>query len=205
MPEIRRQIALKQLELNVESLVPARIMRNCPASILDVVEEQWTEARQSTAELADLFAADRMQHTHWNWRNKRDRVLGGQFGLMAVECGGVIQGMLAHLQEPVRAQLVDGFAVYVDYLETAPWNLRFSDRPARFGGVGSALLVESIRLSFEWGLLGRVGLHSLGQAEQYYERIGMIRLGADPDYYDLTRFEFPDDAALVRRVREELT
>ncbi|VTR96316.1 Uncharacterized protein OS=Methylomonas sp. FJG1 GN=JT25_10440 PE=4 SV=1 [Gemmata massiliana] len=42
---------------------------------------------------------------------------------------------------------------------------------------------------------GRVGLHSLPQAEDFYNRCGMTRIGPDPHYYDLVYFEYPDGVA----------
>jgi len=60
----------------------------------------------------------------------------------------------------------------------------------RYVGVGTLLIAEAVRLSVETGLDG-VGLHSLPQAETFYQdRCRMTRLGPDPDYYELTYFEF---------------
>jgi hypothetical protein len=78
----------------------------------------------------------------------------------------------------------------VDYLESAPWNLQGSVVLPRFLGVGTVLLAEAVRLSVEDGFGGRVGLHSLPQAEAFYARCRMTNSGADPDYYDLTYFEY---------------
>src|SRR5437773_8751001 len=79
----------------------------------------------------------------------------------------------------------------VDYLESAPWNLRCSSILPRLMGVGTVLIAEAVRLSLELGLEGRVGLHSLPQAEAFYKiRCGMTEFGADPGYFDLTYFEY---------------
>lgn len=78
----------------------------------------------------------------------------------------------------------------IDYLETAPWNLKLSGITPELTGVGTVLLADAVRLSLEEGLGGAIGLHSLPQAEPFYERIRMTRVGVDPDYYDLTYFEF---------------
>lgn len=79
--------------------------------------------------------------------------------------------------------------VYVDYLESAPWNLRAETR--RYLGVGQALLKEAARRSIELGYRGRLGLHSLPQVESFYEhKCGLIGCGPDPGYYRLVYFEF---------------
>jgi hypothetical protein len=110
--------------------------------------------------------------------------------LVAVECQGQPQGLMAVLRSPRRSRLGDGHVVYVDYVETAPWNLKSSNASPRFSGVGTCLLAEAVRLSFESGFGGRVGLHSLPQAEAFYTRCGMTQVGADPSYFDLVYFEY---------------
>ena len=57
------------------------------------------------------------------------------------------------------------------------------------------LIAEAVRLSMEMGLGGLVGLHSLPQAEAFYARCRMTRVGTDPFYYDLTYFEYTGQQA----------
>jgi hypothetical protein len=45
---------------------------------------------------------------------------------------------------------------------------------------------------------GRVGLHSLPQAEDFYSRCGMTRIGPDPSDNDLVYFEYHDGVAAAR-------
>jgi hypothetical protein len=62
--------------------------------------------------------------------------------------------------------------------------------------VGAALITEAIIVGIEVGLGGRVGLHSLPQAEQFYAiKCGMQRIGVDPAYYHLTYFEYTESVA----------
>jgi hypothetical protein len=53
-------------------------------------------------------------------------------------------------------------------------------------------MAEAIHVSLGRGADGRVGLHSLPQAERFYsERCGMVRVGRDiPPYPDLVYFEY---------------
>ena len=81
-------------------------------------------------------------------------------------------------------------------MESAPWNLKGASAPPRFMGIGTVLIAEAVRLSLEMGLEGRVGLHSLPQAESFYKnRCRMTEFGADPGYYDLTYFEYTGQQA----------
>ncbi|HVC95445.1 MAG TPA: hypothetical protein VND64_17240 [Pirellulales bacterium] len=86
--------------------------------------------------------------------------------------------------------------LYVDYLETAPWNLKLASAKPKFLGVGTVLIAEAVRLSLEAGWQGRIGLHSLPQAERFYEaHCKMRRIGLDAKYYNLAYFEYTKEQA----------
>ncbi len=88
--------------------------------------------------------------------------------------------------------------LYIDYLESAPWNVRPFTQEPRFGAVGARLVWAAVELSLAEGFEGRVGLHSLPQAESFYEGFcGMTKLGEDPDYESLNYFEFSREGALA--------
>ena len=108
---------------------------------------------------------------------------------------GEVQGVMAVDRTLRPARFGNDRVVYVDYLEAAPWNLKGIADPPRFLGVGTVLLVEAVRLSVETGHGGRVGLHSLPQSEPFYIRCRMSRVGPDPEYYDLTYFEYTEQQA----------
>jgi hypothetical protein len=180
--------------------VPATLVRDLPADRLAAVEAVWRPAREELeAKLIATGRVDEVQHAHWNWTNKIDAVDAGRYRLVGVECGGDVQGLMAVRPAPYpsRADPAGGLAVlYVDYLETAPWNLRTAVGGPRYKGVGGLLVAEAVRISGEVGSAGRVGLHSLPQAERFYAGVcGMTRVGPDPDYYDLCYFEFAADQA----------
>jgi hypothetical protein len=102
---------------------------------------------------------------------------------------------MAVLRTPQPGKLSSEQVVYVDYVESAPWNIRGATATPRFFGVGTVLIAEAVHLSLEMGLAGRVGLHSLPQAEAFYNRCRMTRIGPDQAYYDLTYFEFTSQQA----------
>lgn len=138
------------------------------------------------------------QSSHWNWPKKMARVQGLlEFRGFSVIAQGVTQGLMqidlnASARDPGQAGKA---LVYVDYLEVAPWNRPdFGNKPRLFG-VGSALLSAAIRLSQNEGFKGRIGLHSLPQADGFYRKVGMIELGADPQTQNLNYFEMTAEQA----------
>ena len=114
-----------------------------------------------------------------------------------------IASRFAKLSPDVGKQLV-----YVDYLEAAPWNVRpLTDKP-RLSGVGVVLMRAAVQLSIDEGFRGRLGLHSLPQAEEFYrDKCGMRFLENDPHYEDLPYYEFSRKSAktFVEAVRGGVT
>lgn len=143
--------------------------------------------------------ADWPQSWHWDWRKKTAAVQGLlAFRGFCVVAQGVTQG-LAQLdltklaREPTQAAKP---LVYVDYLEAAPWNRPDLGQRPRLRGVGTALLTAAAALSNEEGFKGRLGLHSLPQADRFYrERCRMTDLGPDTAYQGLRYFEMTPDQA----------
>ena len=90
--------------------------------------------------------------------------------------------------------------VYVDYLETAPWNIRplmqALGKSPRFGAVGTRLVEAAVRRSLDEGFKGRLALHSLSGSERFYlEVCGMTAAGRDPAKQDLLWCEFTPEQA----------
>lgn len=85
--------------------------------------------------------------------------------------------------------------VYIDYLETAPWNQRVLAEQPRFGGIGTVMIATALRLSLDEGFHGRMGLHSLPQADNFYEASGMTRMAKDPFKQGLCYFEMTPQQA----------
>jgi hypothetical protein len=178
-------------------LVSADIYRDYPSAELEHIEALWAGARDRAAAEGLASGLTSLEHSHWDWRNKVHSVEAGRHMLVVVECEGEAQGMMAVLQAPQRSRLSGKPLVYVDYLEAAPWNLKLLSVPPRYLGVGTVLIAEAVRLSLDTALEGRIGLHSLPQAEAFYKsRCGMTELGQDLNYFDLTYFEFTQQQAI---------
>jgi len=141
------------------------------------------------------------QSRHWDWRDKLseiEKLLAKQ--CFSVVCQGETQGLMAvDLTKSARVGEQRGKPiVYVDYLETAPWNRPELYKPPRFRGVGSILVRTAIECSQQEEFKGRIGLHSLPQADQFYrEKCGMTDLGPDSAYQNLRYFEMTQEQARV--------
>lgn len=143
-----------------------------------------------------------VESRHWDWRKKaevqqRFLALRG-FSIM---CAGETQGMMI-VDTTTKHCLIQSQSgknlVYVDYLESAPWNRAALRTPPKYSGVGSILIRAAIALSEEEGFKGRIGLHSLPMANDFYTKTcGMTCLGPDPHYQGLSYFELTPEGALA--------
>jgi hypothetical protein len=195
-PSSLRRVELVDGRASERPVIEAQLYRDYPSSQLEVVESQWAEAREQAGAAGLAAGLAPLEHSHRDWRTKADSVEGDRHMLVAVECAGEAQGVMAVMRTPRPGKLSAEQVVYVDYVESAPWNIKRAAVLPRFLGVGTILIAEAVRLSLEMGLGGRVGLHSLPQAEAFCNRCGMTRIGADADYYDLSYFEFTGKQAV---------
>jgi len=166
-------------------------------------EKRWVpellEAMQRL-ELAQIEHQHWPQSSHWNWRKKVEPLQGMLANpCFSIICGKITQGMMIvdAARKRCRIDSQKGkHLVYVEYIENAPWNRsELFERP-HYRGVGSVLIAASIELSENLEFHGRIGLHSLPQATNFYaSTCGMTDLGADPDYDNLQYFEMTPEQA----------
>lgn len=138
------------------------------------------------------------QSWHWDWSRKTAGVQGLlAFRGFSVVALGETQGLAqVDLTKTAREANQRGKPlVYIDYLEVAPWNRPELGTAPRLRGVGSALVTAVVALSEDEGFKGRLGLHSLPQADDFYRKIGMTDLGQDPAYQNLRYFEMTSEQA----------
>lgn len=131
------------------------------------------------------------EHSHWDWRVKFSSIASQlRFQSFALECCGMTQGlMIVNTIKHCRLESQKNkHLVYVEYLEVAPWN-RSKVLVPTFRGIGTVLIAAAIRLSIEEGNRGRIGLHSLPQADRFYRtKCGMTDLGPDASYGSQLRY-----------------
>ena len=134
----------------------------------------------------------RPQHFHWNWARKALRLSLLAYRGFGIECDGQWQGLMLTLTEGHAARLSPDTGkplVYIDFIEAAPWNVVPLSKSVRYRGIGVQLFQAAVRQSVDEGFHGRVGLHALRDAEEFYQKRGMVSLGADATYQNLHYFE----------------
>jgi len=137
---------------------------------------------------------------HWEWDNKIAR-MGGLLAVKgySIVCEGMTQGLMSvitaafgrhpeHIGKPI---------VYIDFIESAPWNIKEFIPPGRYKGIGDVLVQAAVNLSYDEGYKGRIGLHSLSKAEGFYSNhCGMTDLGIDIKKEGLRYFEMTTSQSL---------
>jgi len=185
---------------------------------IDEVEKSWKPVLQS--HLSDLkekhqfdtdaFDAQKftdeagklnIQDAHWRWEKKYE-LFSTQIGYSscALVCDGNIQGLgVFDITEKYKSRIITEKktgVVYIEYIATAPWN-RKQINNQMYGGIGLALVTHAINVSFDEGMEGRIGLHSLPQAEGFYKNVcNMEDFGIDADknmrYFEMSHEQAAD-------------
>jgi hypothetical protein len=136
------------------------------------------------------------EDAHWEWKKKFEETFSINYERYAIECQEITQGLMI-LEIDLHRSRIDPHKnlVYVECLATAPWNRKSFKDLIIYKGVGSVLLGFAINLSVELEYKGRIGLHSLPNAELFYQKLGMKSFGSDPEYKGLKYFELSANAA----------
>lgn len=129
---------------------------------------------------------------HWDWRDKMAKTAKEPHASFFVSLGNSVEAImecrLLHFsREPSQANQP---AVYVNHVAVAPWNRNEIQNPRRIAKLGELMIATAVSLSIDEGFGGRIGLHSIPQAEGFYQNCGMSDLGPDNHYGGLRYFEF---------------
>lgn len=184
-----------------KELVDALLHTELAPSVLVEAEKEWGPIRLDAAR--KLHRAGRIkeipQHFLWDWGAKSQKLQFLAYRCLGIEYAGKWQGLLmvkltgqvARL-DPDRGKDL----VYIDYLESAPWNLAVMVDTPLYGGIGPVLMRTAMQLSYDEGFHGRIGLHALPQAEDFYrDDFEMQCCGADPAYENLPYYEMTREVA----------
>ena len=174
-----RQVPLKLVSTG--QVIAAEVYGRLDMKDLRTAELSWHAYRPKSAE-----------YSHWRWTDKISRLGSGSNELYGLWHAKECQGMMEVLMDRVsRSPATLGQPlVYINYIESAPWNQANSASALKYTGVGSILIAFAMLLSRDAGYNGVVGLHSLTAAETFYSHvIGMTDLGIDTNYDGLRYFE----------------
>jgi hypothetical protein len=172
-------------------------------------EAAWAPGRIrmiQTLHHAGVPRQDRPESLHWNWALKADEIGATGFGglsprrVFGIRADGQWQGMLLGVSvgHPTRTERRGREQIYVDYVEIAPWNWNVTKlgHTGTYKGIGRQLVEMAVRWSRAEEFGGRISLHSLPQAEEFYRvQCGMTDLGSDTGYQGLRYFEMTEEQA----------
>lgn len=139
-----------------------------------------------------LLTQNQIADYHWDWEAIANQAqIGFRRKTFYLTHQHEVQGALHALFPKQSISLPTSNLVYVDFIAVAPWNRRHFQQMPLFKAVGSALMVHTCNCSFSEGYDGVIGLHSLIQAEPFYQNIGMNGLFNDPQKNNMKYFELP--------------
>lgn len=164
-----------------------------PASVASLSPDEVEEAWNAWQPLVEGFVEKTIEqdaksvtgHVMWSWGHKanvlrRDLVSSRIIGIHRSNSKRM-EGMAFLTVDGASSPITGLPLVYIDYLSVSPWNDRhFTSRP-EYKLVGSYLLSAASLISRRLRLRGRIGLHSLEQAESFYVECGMIDHGFHQD------------------------
>lgn len=175
-----------------------------PADIVDGLSKEELLATHLDWQPDQLEALKRLldakeswpEHWHWDWSKKAGLLDFMAYRCIGIECEGRMQGLMmaSTLARSSRVGPTGRAVLYVEYIESAPWNLKDLVDEPKFSGVGIALLEAAIELSEQEGFGGRIALHSLPQSEAFYRKY-MTDLGPDQSHEGLRYFEMSAEQA----------
>ena len=139
-----------------------------------------------------ILMASEQSDASWMWDYKlRQSEQETRYEAYALEVESLTHGLLFLETQWRRSHLPQRYPlVYVEALASAPWNRLALEQPPFLRGVGRMLLLFARQRSLALGYGGRVGLHSLPEAEGFYRRLQVPDYGADPEKEGLVYFEY---------------
>lgn len=187
MKKVIETVDLHHVE--TDKVTPTQLYHGIDADNLKHIDEHWRPI---------FDAAPGAQDGHWQWELKKLSTITNPlvYDIFALETDGLTQALMLTAKgglncfcrhnDHTRAPLV-----YVELLATAPWNRSTKVGAARYKGCGTVMLATAVSLSLNEGFEGRIGLHSLTDAEPYYrDWMGMTEFGNDSSHQNLNYFEF---------------
>jgi hypothetical protein len=186
------------------SIVEAKLLDGLKPPDLLMIEREWGPVKGELLKKLLVASVPREkwpQSLNWDWSKKAAELRfleASGFGVVCEERwqGAMLTKSASHFarDEENRGRPL----LYIDYLEVAPWNWNIAEigQQRRFKAVGSILFKAAIELSERLGFHGRIGLHSLPQAEHFYDSVCMMtRHAKDSTKENLVYFELSPQGA----------
>ena len=179
----------------IRSFVQAEMLEDPADDYVETVDALWSVYKRRILRERRAAGKPIPEHSHWNWKLKleQERLENSFYKCFAIvrdEPQGLM--MLKYGREFVcrRGEQQGKPLVYLAYIESAPWNVKEYGDTIRYSGIGTEFYKMAIRFSRLLGFAGKIGLHSLPNAEAFYANTcQMVSLGNDPKYDNLVYFE----------------
>jgi hypothetical protein len=183
----------KPFELSLWQPVADRHSQDFEKHWRPIFDAHLAQIEAAGGDVAGAAALRNIQDAHWEWARKAHLIEGRlDWQSFAVEADGMTQGlMFVKTQGFAREPSQQGKPLaLIELIATAPWNRPTLVPVPRFKGIGRLLLAAAISLSVHEEFEGRIGLHALPQAEDWYREVcGMTDLGVDQTrmrYFEMT-------------------
>lgn len=152
-------------------------------------------------ELASTLESIQTEDAHWDWVGKSCRFKGDEYRWFYLYADDKPQGACL-IYQPKSSALTKLNIFYVEFLAVAPWNRTCNVRQRDYFEVGSIILKAVLKFATkELGLKPGFSLHSLPQANAYYQKLKMVNIEAK-NKGEMLYFELPHTDA--EQLLEEL-
>jgi hypothetical protein len=187
------------LDREKDLVVEATLFEEVTPETLIQVHIDWQPVRLEGLKRVIKEGGKVPEHWHWDWSQKANKLRLLAYRCFGIECERQMQGLMMVSTIARRSRIANQAGkpvLYVEYIESAPWNLTGLVEQPRYSGVGIAFLEAAIQFSLSEGFGGRLSLHSLPQSEPFYQR-SMTDLGIDEKKEGLRYYEMTAEQAQV--------
>lgn len=160
----------------------ATLIEDVDAELASTFQKAWSDSQAAIGQQLQDRDVAVPEHFGWHWGRKLEDARSEPVRCFAIVHAGSCQGMLLLSLEGMpsrRLQTPVSKTLYVEYLQSAPWNLALPGRTPEYSGVGISLIQCAIKVSLESGFDGALSLHSLPGAQPFYQRLGFDDFGPD--------------------------
>lgn len=150
----------------------------------------------SEEEITRILNSIQMEDEHWDWFAKSLKYRSYEYEWFYLYAEGKPQGVCV-FYHPKKSLLEAGDIFYIEYLAAAPWNRDSLIHDRIYKGIGTILVKKALDYAVNTlHLRPGFSLHSLPQAYDYYESLGMKHC-EEADKGTLLYFEIPEENCIT--------
>lgn len=175
----RESYSIKLLHKKTDELVEAIMYKGIDERNIDDFQNYWLPKFETAR--SRLKTYNNVEDAHWDWNIKATKIEGQlAYDSFVIEADNMTQGMMIINNATHFSRIEKGKPlIYIEYIATAPWNRKILEEEPKFGAIGKLLFYQAIGESMDKNFEGRIGLHSLPSAFNWYIHLGMKDFGKD--------------------------